>query len=65
MIRFESQLLGMNAEALHHVVNGMLHFFERIGAGVGDLVAFITGAPQLDANGSVAIACSLVLRTAS
>jgi hypothetical protein len=49
---FRFQLLGMNAEALHHVVNGMLHFFERIGAGVGDLVAFITGAPQLDASGT-------------
>ena len=44
-------MLGMNAMALHHVVNGLFMFFERVGGAAGELVAFLTAQPLPDANG--------------
>lgn len=52
MVLAVAQMLGMNAAALHHVVNGMFMFFERIGFAAGELVSFITAQPQPDANGA-------------
>lgn len=47
------EMLGMNAETLHRVVAGMLHFVERVGQSCGEVLGFLAAKEEHDETGQL------------